>query len=73
MRIGPNKVKKESYSPQIGGDMISHHHMVSPQNGDTWDGLPSPLAMPLFGEVIFIRTAFFHFCTHLYINLYDVA
>ena len=39
-------MKKVRYSPQIGEVMVSHHNMVSPQNGDTQGG-PPPLAMPL--------------------------
>ena len=38
----PNSVKKENYSPQIGDVMVSHHNMVSPQNGDTHQGDPHP-------------------------------
>ena len=33
-------------SPQISGDMVLLHNMVSPQNGDTRGG-PPPLATPL--------------------------
>ena len=46
MRMGPNKVKKR-YSPQIGGVMISHHNIVSPQNGDARGGPPPSLLTPL--------------------------
>ena len=28
------------YLPQIGGVMVSHHNMMSPQNGDTRGGPP---------------------------------
>ena len=35
------RMEKES-SPQISGDMVSLHNMVSPQNGDTRGGLPPP-------------------------------
>ena len=35
------RTEKES-SPQISGDMVSLHNMVSPQNGDTRGGLPPP-------------------------------
>ena len=34
-------MKTERYSPQIGGVMVSHHNMVSTQNGDTQSG-PAP-------------------------------
>ena len=44
MRIGTKQSKKKRYSPQIGGVMVSHHNMVSPQNGDTRG---APLATPL--------------------------
>ena len=30
-------------SPEISGDMVSLHNMVSPQNGDTRGGLPPPI------------------------------
>ena len=43
------RTEKES-SPQISGDMVSFHNMVSPQNGDTRGGAPRsppPLATPL--------------------------
>ena len=33
------RTEKES-SPQISGDMVSLHNMVSPQNGDTRGGPP---------------------------------
>ena len=36
-------------SPQIRGDTVSLHHMVSPQNGDTLGGPPPTLATPLVG------------------------
>ena len=39
-------MKKQRYSPQIGEVMVSHHNMVSPQNGDTRGG-PPPLATSL--------------------------
>ena len=35
------KTEKRS-SPQIRGDKVSPHNMVSPQNGDTRDGPPLP-------------------------------
>ena len=36
-------MKKVRYLPQIGGVMVSHRNMVSPQNGDTRGGpLPPP-------------------------------
>ena len=38
MKIETKQVKKERYSPQIGGVIVSHHDMVSPQNGDTRGG-----------------------------------
>ena len=41
MRMGTTKQsEKVRYLPQIGGVMISHHNMVSPQNGDTGAGRP---------------------------------
>ena len=33
--------QKERYSPQIGGVVVSHLSMVSPQNDDTRGGPPS--------------------------------
>ena len=39
------RIPKETYSPQIGGVMVSHHDMVSSQNNDTLGG--PPLATPL--------------------------
>ena len=36
------RTEKES-SPQISGDMVSLHNMVSPQNGDTRGGPPPSL------------------------------
>ena len=49
MRMGTTKQSEKSKIPQIGGVMVSHHHMVSPQNGDTrgWPPPSLPLAKPL--------------------------
>ena len=44
IRIGSKQSKKKRHSPQIGGVIVSHHNMLSPQNGDTRD---APLATPL--------------------------
>ena len=44
-----NKVKKR-YSPQTEV-LVSHHTMMSPQNGDTWGG-PPPVATPLVKRLI---------------------
>ena len=45
-------MKKVRYLPRIDGVIVSHHNMVSPENGDTLSGpppLPPPLATPLVG------------------------
>ena len=41
--------KEKRFSPQINGDIVSLHNVVSPQNGDTWGGPPPQplLATPL--------------------------
>ena len=50
------KVKKERYSPQISGIRVSHHDMVSPQNGDTWGGRPPSHATGLSCNGMLIST-----------------
>ena len=50
VQMDQTKWKNESYSQQIDGVMISHHNMMSPQNGDTRSE-PPPLATPLIPKL----------------------
>ena len=48
--------KQVLHSPQISGAMVSHHDMVSPQNGAIRGAPPPPSDATVHKSLIFIRS-----------------